>query len=248
MFWSLGVIGVAGLVAPYIFNRENENGNRLWWFAEGFYLPIDFRDVGASLNECASPGRALFSEGIFTRSNRYFSGHSCDRIGNPDVIYTLSYDPWQRWEYYCAKQNGKVKVGRYANDFFEIDNIERMSNWENPEFSGVMCGELNSMIDNIAENKRIHIHCNRGRDRTGAAVAILIKLFSDDRLLPSDYANQLAECDYEKTASIHDEHRGHILRFLRRDFRRAGGSENFINRCDIDRVRLSAAAKNFIPF
>ncbi len=77
----------------YLHFHKTSRGNYLWWFIEGLYAPLDYRDVGESLNACAGPGQDYFLPGVLTRSNRYFSGHSCAAIGNPDRIYTLSYEP-----------------------------------------------------------------------------------------------------------------------------------------------------------
>ena len=50
---------------------------------------LNYRDAGASINECAH--EKLLPEGRLLRSSGFFSGWSCDRVGSPDVIYSLNY-------------------------------------------------------------------------------------------------------------------------------------------------------------
>ncbi len=103
-------------------------------------------------------------------------------------------------------------------------------------------------MSDIAYDQRVHIHCNRGRDRTGAAVAIVVRMLSDVRRLPTRIIDDLIECDYEKTSTIRDEHIGHMKDFLRHEFKRRGGTEFFVQRCQIDRDEMALAARRFVRF
>ena len=57
------------------------------------------------------------------RSNKWFSGWSCNSLGNPDSIITLNYQPDKKWQYYCKQKDGEPIVGFNANAKVEINNI-----------------------------------------------------------------------------------------------------------------------------
>ena len=58
---------------------------------EGFYHDINHRDLGKSINDCLE--EKLFNENLISRSAGWFSGWSCGKIGNPDVLFSLNFSP-----------------------------------------------------------------------------------------------------------------------------------------------------------
>ena len=56
---------------------------------EGFYHDMNYRDLGDSINKCY--GENIFKENLVSRSAGWFSGWSCNKIGNPDVLFSLNF-------------------------------------------------------------------------------------------------------------------------------------------------------------
>ena len=80
---------------------------------EGLLKDQNFRDVAKSLNECleSKSSRKVdvhLRENILFRSNKWFSGLSCKKVGNPEKIVTLNFDPNKNWEFFVAKKMVKT--------------------------------------------------------------------------------------------------------------------------------------------
>ena len=55
---------------------------------EGFYHDMNHRDLGLSINDCLD--EEIFKNNVVHRSAGWFSGWSCSKVGDPDVI-SVSY-------------------------------------------------------------------------------------------------------------------------------------------------------------
>lgn len=69
----------------YLYKRDKSKHEPKLWIGL-FDYRLNFRDVGQSLNQCLN--KEVFNTGLVFRSNKYFSGWSCDKIQNPKK-YTL---------------------------------------------------------------------------------------------------------------------------------------------------------------
>lgn len=229
-------------VFSYIYKRDkNKYEPRLWI---GFFdYRLNFRDVGQSLNECLN--KSVFRIGMVYRSNKYFSGWSCNKIHNPDKIYSLDFSPWNPHAYYCEQSNGKHLVGFHPNTTFEISDIEKLSNWERPEFKNSMCIFFKETLNDLMTQKSFLYHCDMGRDRTGAYTAMLTMMLAEQKSFNNTEMENAIECDYEKTHSLEKEKIGKMKNFLQ-DMKKQGGVSQFIeNKCGINKQTMQAAANNF---
>ena len=222
-------------------------GLLLWVYYPGFTTPgvpltfkfegaldskLNFRDAGASINQCA--GRKLMDEGKIFRSSGFFSGWSCDRVGNPDVIYSLNYSDQGNRRYYCR---GTVddpygyNVGvTFQHD--EISDIEFLLSWDQKsEQVRSVCQFLRAGMTDLKAGKKILYHCEAGRDRTGAVVALLAAYDLEQHASLSDEVIDAIECDYRKSKSLAHEKYGRIATLLR-ELRARGGVLEFLrSRC-----------------
>jgi hypothetical protein len=206
---------------------------------------INFRDMGASLNQCL--GKNEFRTGLVYRSNKYFSGWSCDKIGNPNKIYSLNYSTNEPHQYYCIKKDGSYLTGQHSNTTFEISDIENLSNWNRPEFKQTMCHFFNDTLNDIIQEKTFLFHCDVGRDRTGAFAAMLSIMLAEQKGLVNENLINAVECDYEKTSSLEKDKFGKMKKFIS-DFESKGGVSQFIaTQCMISQSKISQAADHFIP-
>jgi protein-tyrosine phosphatase len=222
-------------------------GLLLWVYYPGFTTPgvpltfkfegaldskLNFRDAGASINQCA--GRKLMDEGKIFRSSGFFSGWSCDRVGNPDVIYSLNYSDQANHRYYCRGISDNP-YGFNVGVFFqhdEISDIEFLLSWDQkPEQVKSVCQFLQAGMTDLKAGKKILYHCEAGRDRTGAVVALLAAYELEQNGDLSDAAIDAIECDYRKSKSLSPEKYGRMANFLR-ELRTQGGVRGFLKtRC-----------------
>jgi hypothetical protein len=193
---------------------------------------INFRDAGASINACASD--QLLPEARILRSSGFFSGWSCDKVGNPDMIYSLNYSDEEHRAYYCRGANDRpfgfnIGVSFQAK---EISDIEFLSTWEEgSEQVKSVCMFISESLRQIRDGKKILIHCDAGRDRTGAVVALIAAYELEARGPLSDAAISALECDYRKSRSLRAEKYGRIQALLER-LRADGGVRRFLHeRC-----------------
>jgi len=224
-----------GLLLWIYYPRFTTTGVPLTFKFEGALdSKLNFRDAGASINQCA--GRKLMDEGKIFRSSGFFSGWSCDRVGNPDVIYSLNYSDHGNRRYYCrgAADN---PYGNNVGVIFqheEISDIEFLVSWDQkPEQVRSVCQFLQSGINDLKAGKKILYHCEAGRDRTGAVVALVAAYELEQNGNLSDNVIDAIECDYRKSQSLSPEKYGRITALLR-ELRARGGVREFLkNRCGI---------------
>jgi len=190
---------------------------------------INYRDAGASINECA--GENLVAEAQILRAAGFFSGWSCDKVGNPDVIYSLNYSNAENKRYYCRGAKDRA-YGLNIGVFFqskELSDIEFLSTWdEGTEQVKSVCKFLSEGLRQIKNGKKILIHCDAGRDRTGAVVALLEAYALEEKGPLSDVAINAIECDYRKSKSLRPEKYGRIKTLLER-LRADGGVRKFLH-------------------
>jgi hypothetical protein len=206
---------------------------RVTFKVEGFFdSKINFRDAGASINQCAN--ETLLPESQILRSSGFFSGWSCEKVGFPDVIYSLNYSDAEGKRYYCRGAEGHpngLLVGTYYQSS-EMSDIEFLGNWsKNPEQVRSVCQFLDDGIKQVRKGKKILLHCDAGRDRTGAVVALMAAYEIEAKGPLSDQAIQAIECDYRKSKSLRPEKYGRIQKLLE-ELRASGGVRQFVhNQC-----------------
>ncbi len=210
---------------------------------EGFYHNMNLRDVGFSINQCL--GEDLLTETVLLRSAGWFSGWDCDKVGNPDVIYSLNYAPSREERYFCQSGSGKT-IGRYFNPDIQFKDLEFVKNWQDPNIRNAACRVLEDMFLSIQEDKMILIHCDAGRDRTGAYSALLAAMAAEaDNRLDQRMLDAI-ECDYRKTKSLSKEKHGRMEQFIK-SLRDTGGVASFIQQsCSIEPRIISRVASKLI--
>lgn len=211
---------------------------------EGFYHDMNYRDIGASANACL--GEKVFKEGLALRSAGWFSGWSCDKVGNPEIIYSLNYSPAKSERYFCDA-DGVKNIGRYFNSQHKLNDLEFIENWKNPELRQATCGFIEDIFLSLREERRILLHCDAGRDRTGTFSALLIALGAETagRLNPSML--EAVECDYQKTESLVSEKYGRMERFLTIVQKQYGGVAGFLNQqCALPLEQIHEVGKTLL--
>jgi len=223
------------VVALFVQLRAWRGGPSLRVEWDGFGGRLNYRDLGVSLNECleAVGDPPLLKEGYLGRSNHKFSGFSCGRVGYPDVIYSLSYQPTRQREYFCFDDAG-VKVGKHFNTTVILNDLEYTKTWENPTVRADACGFFRDSFLAIAAGKKTLVHCEAGRDRTGTYAALLQALIAELNGRLDDNMLAAIECDYRRTRSLKEYKFGRMEAFLR-ELRLTGGVNAFFGRfCGIE--------------
>ena len=236
---------LASLVAiiGYIYKRDKSKYEPKLWIGL-FDYRLNFRDVGDSLNKCLN--KDLFNTGMMFRSNKYFSGWSCDKIQNPKKIYSINFSPWDPHSYYCEKSDGTRMYGFHPNTTFEISDIEKLENWQRPEFKLTMCSFFRESVQDLIQKNSFLFHCDVGRDRTGAFAAMMSMMMLEQKNLSNDEMINAIECDYEKTSALEKHKIGRMKNFMK-EMQAGGGVSKFIeNTCEIKPETLAQAANQFI--
>jgi len=196
---------------------------------EGFLdQKLNFRDAGASINQCA--GQKILPEDLLLRSSGFFSGWSCDRVGNPDFIYSLNYSASDKRQYYCRGAEGHpngLNIGIHFQSE-ELSDLEFIETWEQkPDEVMSVCSFISEGLIMLRNGKRILLHCEAGRDRTGAVVALLAAYQLEEAGTLSDSSIAAIECDYRRSKSLDSSKHGRIEKFLR-ELRKRGGVRKFL--------------------
>lgn len=177
---------------------------------EGAFLDPNTRDVGASINECL--GRPLMREGVIQRSNVWFSGWSCSKVGSPDVIFSLNFDPSRNERYFCEKASTQI-IGRHYGTKV-LNDLEFLESWDDPAMRSTACQYLQESFAEIANQKKILVHCDAGRDRTGTYSALITALTAESMGRLNAEVLEAIECDYQKTKSLVPGKFGRMRRFI----------------------------------
>jgi hypothetical protein len=219
------MISVVGFLAWAYYPTVLTSGVPLAFKIEGAIdAKLNVRDVGASINQCA--GIEALPVGKLWRASGFFSGWSCDRVGNPDVIYSLNYSDAENHRFYCRDNKG-INIGRYFQHD-ELSDLEFLSTWETKKtMVRDACQFIVSALTELDSGKRVLLHCEAGRDRTGAVSALIAAWQIEEQGLLTDLQIQAIECDYRKSASLSMEKYGRIERLLKQ-IREQGGVRKFI--------------------
>jgi hypothetical protein len=188
-----------GGTAAWLKVRSLETGHHLTVAWEGLWLSPNFRDAGASFNQCL--GTPLMREGILLRANRWFSGFSCARVGSPEEIFSLNYKPETGEEFFCQADGHKV-IGRHYNSQVMLYDLEFPETWSNEAMRHDACRVMEELVGSVAAGKSTLIHCDAGQDRTGTVAALLQALVAEDSGIPVEKWIAAIECDYVKSPKL----------------------------------------------
>jgi hypothetical protein len=223
-FWliSLGIFALLGWAYyPVIFIDST-----LSFKWEGLIpAKTNFRDAGKSVNECLA-GK-LLPEGRLYRSNEFFSGWDCSTVGNPDTILSLNTFDANRETFYC-RSGGFVKGESYQA--VEMSDLEFLETWDTrPDFVRATCQHVHRALLDVKSNKKVLVHCEAGRDRTGAVTALIVaRLLEEGGLTLDNRLIDAIECDYRKSKSIKEYKHGRIKEFLNAIKLRYGSVKAFL--------------------
>lgn len=233
---ALALLAGGKLTQTWLEGRDRPLPLVLKW--EGLWIDDNFRDAGASLNRCL--GQPVFRESTLLRSAMWFSGWSCEHIGNPDVIYSLNFNPAAPEEYFCSTANQPV-VGRHFNET-KLNDLEFLATWSDPAMVASTCGFFEDALRSVAVHQRILVHCEAGRDRTGTVIAMMAALAAESRALLDDRLLDAIECDYRHSASLKTHKYGRMKTFLSA-LQAQGGIAKFLEeRCHTSPELLQAGA------
>lgn len=240
---SLLILGTFIAVANFFYKKDKDQYEPFIWF--GFFnYRINFRDLGKSLNECL--GKEQFTTGKIFRSNKNFSGWSCEKIETPNKIYSFNFNPRIPHSYYCEEPNGTRNHGISYNKTFEISEIEKIEKWNNLEFKTTLCSYFKNTLEDLVNHKTFLFHCDVGRDRTGTFAAMLAYMLLEEKNLNSPETINAIECDYEKTSALRRNQKGNMKKFLT-NMETSGGVKKFIQeQCEISGELITGASHEFI--
>lgn len=234
------------IVVAIVMWQSKEGPGKLAVRWEGFVNDANARDVGMSINRCLD--EKFMTEQRLYRAAQWFSGWSCNTVGNPDVILSLNYRPGLDEHFYCRK-NGANVVGQFSNFGPELSELELVETWNNPEVKESACWYFKEGMKAIVANQRLLIHCDAGRDRTGTYAAIMTALAAETAHRLDDKMLQAIECDYRRTPSLVQEKYGRMQRFISQLQRQGGVAQFLQTNCGLEptfiaRVGEALLAKN----
>ena len=208
---------------------------------EGLYLDHNYRDVFGSVNQCL--GKDVLPLDRLGRSNRWFSGWSCDNVGDPDHIVTLNYKPQKGHVFYC-RRDGKRVVGVAPVQEVEMNDIEFMDTWEDKLQRRYICAQMKTVAEGMRKGGNVLVHCDAGRDRTGAFAAMWSAMFLERAGVERKAIVEAIECDYRKSASLAPQKYGRMEKFLGKIWKRGETIEQFVqSQCELDPALIANALK-----
>jgi hypothetical protein len=210
---------------------------------EGFYHDMNHRDLGLSINDCLD--EEIFKNNVVHRSAGWFSGWSCSKVGDPDVIFSLNYSPINNERFFCHESEEKI-IGKFFNDEIVLNDLEFISNWENEKIRIPTCLFYENILNDIIAEKKVLIHCDAGRDRTGAISALLMAMASEKAGLLDERMISAIECDYRKTESLIEEKYGRMSNFIRNLINGGGVNEFLIQQCNLPINIISKASERIL--
>jgi len=244
---SLGLVLVFILMimawAKFKSLGEEDNEQPLAIRYEGFYHDMNHRDLGQSINNCLEED--IFKKDVVHRSAVWFSGWSCSKVGDPDVIFSLNYSPIKKERFFCHEPEEKI-IGKFFNDEIVLNDLEFISNWENEKIRIPTCLFYENILLDIVAEKKVLIHCDAGRDRTGAISALLIAMASEKAGLLDERMINAIECDYRKTESLIEDKYGRMSNFIRNLINGGGVNEFLIQKCNLPTNIISKASERIL--
>ena len=210
---------------------------------EGFYHDMNHRDLGLSINDCLD--EEIFKNNVVHRSAGWFSGWSCSKVGDPDVIFSLNYSPINNERFFCHESEEKI-IGKFFNDEIVLNDLEFISNWENEKIRIPTCLFYENILNDIIAEKKVLIHCDAGRDRSGAVSALLMAMASEKAGLLDERMISAIECDYRKTESLIAEKYGRMSNFIRNLINGGGVNEFLIQQCNLPINIISKASERIL--
>ena len=222
---------------------EEDNEQPLAIRYEGFYHDMNHRDLGQSINNCLEED--IFKKDVVHRSAVWFSGWSCSKVGDPDVIFSLNYSPIKKERFFCHEPEEKI-IGKFFNDEIVLNDLEFISNWENEKIRIPTCLFYENILLDIVAEKKVLIHCDAGRDRTGAISALLIAMASEKAGLLDERMINAIECDYRKTESLIEDKYGRMSNFIINLINGGGVNEFLIQKCNLPTNIISEASKRIL--
>ena len=244
---SLGIT-LALTAAGLIYEKIEGEGLRIE--LEGAYLSHNYRDVGQSLNKCLNEQGIdghIYNESVFSRANKWFSGWTCSQAGNPDAIYTLNYNPDKRHSYFCRQDNGNILEAIHVNQSYEFNDLEFLKTWDDPRIRRDVCQTMYGILADIAGDQHVLIHCDAGRDRTGAMSGLIAAILTPADAMPRQKFYQALECDYRKSESLIPEKYGRIEKFISALDQRYGHPATFAEQiCHFDPQLIAKARAAFM--
>ena len=222
---------------------EEDNEQPLAIRYEGFYHDMNHRDLGLSINDCLD--EEIFKNNVVHRSAGWFSGWSCSKVGDPDVIFSLNYSPINKERFFCHESEEKI-IGKFFNDEIVLNDLEFISNWENEKIRIPTCLFYENILLDIIAEKKVLIHCDAGRDRTGAISALLMAMASEKAGLLDERMISAIECDYRKTESLIEEKYGRMSNFIRNLINGGGVNEFLIQQCNLPINIISKASERIL--
>ena len=247
MLSSLGLVLVFILMimawAKFKSLGEEDNEQPLAIRYEGFYHDMNHRDLGQSINNCLEED--IFNNNVVHRSAGWFSGWSCSKVGDPDVIFSLNYSPIKKERFFCHEPEEKI-IGKFFNDEIVLNDLEFISNWENEKIRIPTCLFYENILLDIVAEKKVLIHCDAGRDRTGAISALLIAMASEKAGLLDERMINAIECDYRKTESLIEDKYGRMSNFIRNLINGGGVNEFLIQKCNLPTNIISKASERIL--
>lgn len=210
---------------------------------EGFYHDMNLRDIGASANQCL--GREVFRTGLVLRSAGWFSGWDCDKVDNPDVIYSLNFSPEKQERYFCQSEEGK-RIGRFTNPATKLNNLEYLETWSDDDMRNAACRFFREIFVSILDEEKTLMHCDAGRDRTGTFTALLLALAAEQKGELDQGMLDAIECDYRKTESLVEDKYGRMESFIRSIQKQGGVIRFFEQRCGIPAPVSSAVGDQLL--
>ena len=247
MLSSLGLVLVFILMimawAKFKSLGEEDNEQPLAIRYEGFYHDMNHRDLGQSINNCLEED--IFKKDVVHRSAVWFSGWSCSKVGDPDVIFSLNYSPIKKERFFCHEPEEKI-IGKFFNDEIVLNDLEFISNWENEKIRIPTCLFYENILLDIVAEKKVLIHCDAGRDRTGAISALLIAMASEKAGLLDERMINAIECDYRKTESLIEDKYGRMSNFIRNLINGGGVNEFLIQKCNLPTNIIAKASERIL--
>jgi hypothetical protein len=234
----VAIFGVL-LKAAWMVYKSRTNGIPLAIKWEGAFLDPNSRDVGASINQCL--GRPLMREGVIQRASVWFSGWACSKVGSPDVIFSLNFDPSRNERYFCKKDDTNI-IGRHYGTKV-LNDLEFLESWEDPAMRSAACQYIQESFAEIADQKKILVHCDAGRDRTGTYSALITALTAESMGRLNAEVLEAIECDYQKSRSLLPSKFGRMRRLIENLIETQGVRGFMINTCKIPPKLIDAAVR-----